>query len=261
MNIDILRKRNIKICMVFLIIIMLALISSSFTNFNFIKGISSVSDAFKWMFTQFIPNKESLAKLPDIMKKLIETILLSICAATAAGILALILGVLGSKVTKVNSIFSVISRGIASISRNIPDSVWAMIFLLSFGQNILTGFFALFFASLGILTRAFIETMDEASVSAVEGLESTGASKLQIVVMAIIPSSLSEMMSWLLYMIETNIRSSTLIGILTGTGIGFSFNLYYKCMNYNCASLVVLLIVLAVIVIEIVSNKVRRLII
>ena len=61
-------------------------------------------------------------------------------------------------------------------------------------------------------------------------------------------------------MVETNIRSSTLIGILTGTGIGFVFDLYYKSMNYGVASLVVISIVIAVFIIEFISNYVRRVI-
>ena len=61
-------------------------------------------------------------------------------------------------------------------------------------------------------------------------------------------------------MIETNIRSSTLIGILTGTGIGFIFDLYYKNMNYAVASLVVISIIIAVFIIEFISNSVRRVI-
>jgi phosphonate transport system permease protein len=63
-----------------------------------------------------------------------------------------------------------------------------------------------------------------------------------------------------LYMIETNIRSSTLVGILTGTGIGFAFDLYYKSMNYNVVSLITISIVVVVIGIELVSNYVRRVI-
>jgi len=62
-------------------------------------------------------------------------------------------------------------------------------------------------------------------------------------------------------MLETNIRSSTLIGLLTGTGIGYTFSMYYKSMNYSAASLVVISIVLAVFVIEFISNYVRRVII
>jgi phosphonate transport system permease protein len=69
-----------------------------------------------------------------------------------------------------------------------------------------------------------------------------------------------EIVSWVLYMIETNIRSSTLIGMLTATGIGYLFDLYYKRMDYGSASLVVIAIVILVIAIEIISNRIRKVI-
>jgi phosphonate transport system permease protein len=62
-------------------------------------------------------------------------------------------------------------------------------------------------------------------------------------------------------MIETNIRSSTLIGILTATGIGSLFDLYYKRLDYGVASLVVISIVILVIIIEIISTQIRKVII
>ena len=68
------------------------------------------------------------------------------------------------------------------------------------------------------------------------------------------------MISWILFMIETNIRSSTLVGILTGTGIGYTFDMYYKTMNYNVVSLITISIVITVIIIELISNYVRRVI-
>jgi phosphonate transport system permease protein len=130
--------------------------------------------------------------------------------------------------------------------------------LFSFGQNILTGFFALFFATFGMLTRAFIETIDEVSADCVEALHATGATYMQTVFQGIIPSSMPEIISWILYMIETNIRTSTLIGILTATGIGYLFDLYYKRLDYGSASLVVISIVVLVIIIEIISNQIRK---
>jgi len=258
MKIDILRKRNRTVTIVFITIILFCMLCAQITQFNVIKGVSSVPNAIVWMFSQFTPNTKAFVKLPSILSKLIETILLSIVATTTASIIALFFGVIGSKVVKTNGTIRAFSRLIASASRNVPDAVWAMIFLLSFGQNILTGYLALFFASFGVLTRAFIETIDESSDRSVEALEATGASYPQIVFQAVIPSSLSQMISWILYMIETNIRSSTLIGILTGTGIGFIFDLYYKSMNYSVASLVVISIVVAIFIIEFISNYVRR---
>ncbi|WP_455795405.1 phosphate/phosphonate ABC transporter permease [Clostridium butyricum] len=260
MKIEVLEKRKRTITLVLLLIIVFCIISSKITDFNSLKGLLSIPDAFLWMITNFIPEANSFWKLPNILNKLIETILLSVAATTVAAGFALFFGVMGSKVTKVNGIISTVSRFIASVSRNVPDAVWAMIFLLSFGQNVLTGYFALFFVSFGVLTRAFIETIDESSINSIEALEASGASYPQIVFQAVIPSSMTQMISWILYMVETNIRSSTLIGILTGTGIGFIFDLYYKSMNYGVASLVVISIVIAVFIIEFISNYVRRVI-
>lgn len=260
MKLDVLRKRNKKLTLVLIAIIVLLIICSSITNFNVIKGVTSIPKAFGWIVVNFVSNVESISKLPSILSKLMETIFLSIAATTVGGVCALFLSLLGSKTTKINNTCSLIARLVASIFRNIPDAVWAMIFLLSFGQNVLTGYFALFFVSFGVLTRAFIETIDETSEESVEALRASGASYYQIIFQGVIPSSIPQMISWILYMIETNIRSSTLIGILTGTGVGFIFDLYYKNMNYAAASLVVLGIVISVFLIEFTSNYVRRVI-
>ena len=110
------------------------------------------------------------------------------------------------------------------------------------------------------LFGSFIEIIDEVSSSCVEALDATGANFAQIVFQGVIPSSLTGLMTWVLYMIETNIRSSTLIGILTATGIGYLFDMYYKRLEFGSASLVVISIVVLVIIIETVSNKLRKVI-
>ncbi|MEG0504456.1 MAG: ABC transporter permease subunit, partial [Raoultibacter sp.] len=130
--------------------------------------------------------------------------------------------------------------------------------LFSFKQSEFTGFLALFLTSFGYLTRCFLESIDEVSEGSVEALRATGASYLSIITQAVIPLSITSVVSWLLYMIETNIRDATLIGILTGTGIGFVFDLYYKSFRYDIAGLVIVLIVVAVIACEAISNYVRR---
>jgi phosphonate transport system permease protein len=135
-----------------------------------------------------------------------------------------------------------------------------MIFLLSFGQNVLTGLLSLFIGTVGFLTRAFTETIDEAAESSVEALRASGASWTHTVARAVLPSVLPQTTSWMLYMIETNIRDATLVGILTGTGIGFLFDLYYKSLNYPSATLVVIGIIVVVIAIETASNSLRRVI-
>ncbi|MFZ5944835.1 MAG: phosphonate ABC transporter, permease protein PhnE [Bacillota bacterium] len=252
------KRRNSWIFLITLLV--LTLFSILITEYDVVKGLTSGFKALGWAVTNFYPNESSLTKLPGILMKLKETVLISIAATTSASIFASLFALCGSQTTKVNQFFSTISRGVASLFRNIPLVAWAMVLLFSFGQSSLTGYLALFFATFGFLTRAFMETIDEVSNSSVEALRATGASYFQIVFQAVLPSSIPQMLSWILFMIETNIRDATLLGILTGTGIGFSFNLYYKSMNYHAASLVVIVIVLTVFFIEYVSNHIRRVI-
>jgi phosphonate transport system permease protein len=243
------------------IIVALAVMFIVITEFSILKGFASIPKAITWAVTNFYPNAKSLEKLPGIVNKLIETVLISIASTTVAAVFAGFFAIMGANTTRVNRFIAIICRGFGTIFRNIDVAAWALILLFSFGQSALTGWLALFFVSFGFLTRVFMETIDESSTDSVEALRATGASYFAIIFQSVIPTCIPAMISWILFMIETNIRSATLIGILTGTGIGFSFNLYYKSLNYHAASLVVLAIVVAIFSIETISNYVRRVII
>lgn len=260
MNEKVMRKNRWQSVLFLLIIIILTYLSSSITQFNFLDGLVTIPEAAGWMLSNLLITQESLERLPKILGKLNETIFMSIAATTLAAVISLFLGLFGSKTTKVNSFLSVFARFVASVSRNIPVVAWSLILLISFGQNSVTGFLALFVGTVGFLTRAFIESIDEVGQSSVEALTATGATYFQIVSKAVIPQCLPQMLSWILFMIETNIRSATLVGILTGTGIGYTFDMYYKTLNYNAVGLVTLSIVIAVILIDLISNYIRKVI-
>lgn len=254
------RKRKITYIAAFAIILALYLFSSLITEFHISEGVRAFPDAVMWMAEKLIPDAKAFERFPKILEKLFETTLLSVAVTVIAAVCAFFFSLLGSKTTRLNGIINRLVRMIASFFRNVPDVVWAMLLMFSFGQNILTGFFALFFTTFGLLTRAFIETIDEVSSSSIEALNASGADFMQIVFQAIIPSSVTGLITWVLYMIETNIRSSTLIGILTATGIGYLFDMYYKRLEFGSASLVVLSIVVLVILIEMLSNMLRKVI-
>ena len=218
---DIFQKRKITYTLVFLSLILIFCGASLVTQFHLAEGIQSFPAALHWIFSNLIPDETAMERLPKILDKLVETALLSVAVTVLAGICAFFFSLLGSGITKIHWSINRLVRIVAAFFRNVPDVVWAMLLMFSFGQNILTGFFALFFTTFGLLTRVI---------------------------------------TWVLYMIETNIRSSTLIGILTATGIGYLFDLYYKRLDFSSASLVVLSIVVLVLVIEGVSNKIRKVI-
>ncbi|MDD2971446.1 MAG: ABC transporter permease subunit [Lachnospiraceae bacterium] len=257
---NVFKKRKITYTIVFVGVLIVYFIASTVTKFHLWDGLVSIPKAIVWMGEKLVPDAAAMAKLPKILKKLFETALLSVAVTVIAAIIAFFFSLLGSKTTKVNGIVNRLVRIVAAFFRNVPDVVWAMLLMFSFGQNILTGFFALFFTTFGLLTRAFIETIDEVSSSCVEALDATGATFIQTVFQGIIPASITEIITWVLYMIETNIRSSTLIGMLTATGIGYLFDLYYKRLDFASAGLIVISMVVLVITIEGVSNRIRKVI-
>ena len=252
------RKRSIFIVILAVGFIAINGLSGAAVDFDFIAAVLDFPSAIVWMATNFIPTVESLEKIPQILSALLSTVLSAVASSVVGAIFAYVLAVLGCRTVGIGGPTSIIVRAIASVFRNIPAVAWAFILLFSFNQSEFTGFLVLFLGSFGYLTRCFLETLDEISTGVIEALRSTGASYLQIVVQAVIPLSITSVVSWLLYMVETNIRDATLVGILTGTGIGFVFNVYYKSFDYGVTAIILLFIIVVVIACEATSNYVRR---
>lgn len=253
-------KRKLTYILSVLVIALVYFTAAFITEFSFSEGLASFPEAIRWIGKNLIPDAQAIERIPKILSKLLETTLLSVAVTVFAAICSFFISLFGTKITNTNPLIRRLVRIVAAFFRNVPDVVWAMLLMFSFGQNILTGFLALFFTTFGLLTRAFIETIDEVSSSCVEALNATGANFIQCVFQGIIPSSMTGIVSWILYMIETNIRSSTLIGMLTATGIGYLFDMYYKSIEFPSAGLIVLFMVVLVITIEGISNKIRRVI-
>lgn len=232
--------------------------SSIGTGFDAGAALASFPKSFGWLVSNLLPGEKALKALPKILSKLGETVIASVMATVLASAAALALALLASRTTRPSAAAAAAARLFASFCRNVPLVAWAIIFLISFGQTVVTGIMALFIGTLGYLARAFAETIDDVAESSVEALRASGAPWLAVVARAVLPSVLPQATSWMLYMVETNIRDATLVGILTGTGIGFLFDLYYKSMNFQAAGLVVLGLILTVVAIETASNALRR---
>ena len=252
------RQRSLMVGLVALIMTILTTLSGGFVGFSPLDAIIDLPAGIYWMLVNFIPSAESLGKLPTILRQLASTVLVSIAASCVAALLALVFAVVGSRSVGIHSVAQLVVRALASLFRNIPTVAWALILLFSFKQSEFTGFLALFLTSFGYLTRCFLESIDEVSGGAVEALRATGATFGQIVAQAVLPLSATAVMSWVLYVVETNVRDATLIGILTGTGIGFVFDMFYKSFRYDAAGLTILTIVVVVVALELSSNYIRR---
>lgn len=253
------RNRNLTLIAIALLLSGLYFSTATLIDYHLVSSVKAIPAAIIWMVTNFMPTSRAIAALPEIVTKFAQTVTLSIAATLAAAFLALIVALTGSETTGINRFTKLFARIFASFCRNIPLIAWAMILLLAFKQSDLTGLLALFLGSFGYLTRAFMSLIDTKTTNIYETLSTTGANYLQIVCQGILPSISSSLLSWILYMIENNIRDATLVGILTGTGIGFSFDLYYKSFRFDLAGMTTLVIIVGVVCVELSSNQVRRL--
>ena len=260
---DVFRKKRLHATLLIFTLGTLYFIFAHHLQFNVFSAMIQIPSGFLWLGENFIPNNTSTAPdfLLNITTTLFRTIVMAVSATTVAAAFALIASVFGSQKTGIHWSVMYLVRVIAMVFRNIPLIAWSMILLFSFRQNEFTGFLALFFGTFGYLTRTFTEVIDESAEGVIEALKATGATYFHVVFQGVFPMISSQLVSWVLFMIEANIREATLVGILTGTGIGMLFDFFFRSFRYPMAGMVLLFIVMTVIALEMLSNKIRRLII
>lgn len=250
--------RNIKTATCVVLIILVAIACAWRCSFDPLEALIDFPGGVIWSVQHFTPTIASLDKLPKILFALWSTFLGAVAAALVSAVFAYAFALLGCRTVGFGGIIELIVRGVATISRNIPNVAWAFMLAFSFGQSEFTGFLVLFMKSFGFLTRMFLETMDEIPQGAMEALKTTGANRIQIIAHVVIPLTSTQIMSWLLYMAETNTRDATLVGMLTGSGIGFVFELFYRTFRYDVAGLVIICVAVMALICELLSNYIRR---
>ena len=64
--------------------------------------------------------------------------------------------------------------------------------------------------------------------------------------------------SWFLYCIEVNLRSSTVVGMVGGGGIGLVLLSYLKGFKYNMSFTIILAIAVMVLFVDALTNYLRK---
>ena len=132
------RRRKMTYTLLILVVLGIYFFSSTITKFHFTEGLLSFPKAFVWIGENLIPDELAIRRFSKILDKLIETVLLSVAVTVLAAIFAFFVSLFGSKATDFPRPVNQLVRMIAAFFRNVPDVVWAMLLMFSFGQNILT---------------------------------------------------------------------------------------------------------------------------
>lgn len=146
-------------------------------------------------------------------------------------------------------------------ARAINEMVFAMLFVVAVGLGPFAGVLALWIHTTGILAKLFSEAVEAIDPNPVEGIRATGASRLEEVIFGVIPQVLPLWISYSLYRFESNVRSATVLGIVGAGGIGMILWEVIRGFQYAETAAIVIIIVLSVSILDIASQRLRKLVI
>ncbi|HAX46009.1 MAG TPA: phosphonate ABC transporter, permease protein PhnE, partial [Nitrospina sp.] len=92
----------------------------------------------------------------------------------------------------------------------------------------------------------------------VEAITATGATPVQVVLFAVIPQVFPQFLALTFYRWDINVRMSTIIGFVGGGGIGFLLQQWINLLQYNQAGTALLAIACVVIILDMISARVRE---
>lgn len=238
------------------VILFMIIISTIMVNFDWFNVLFKLPDVISRFFELYFP-----MDFTDL-SKMLEALVLTLMMAFAASGTGLLFGFLGaliiSKKTGKIPVLKEIVRFIATLLRVVPPAIWALIFIFTFWYGYFLAYLVLTLYSFGFLTRTFSDIFDETNPDCIEALDATGAGYFQIVYHAIIPEVMPAVVSWALYDIENNVRNSTIVGLLTGAGLGYLISIYRHFREFESLIVAVILVVIAIIIIDNITTQIRK---
>ncbi|MGD8521433.1 MAG: phosphonate ABC transporter, permease protein PhnE [Desulfobacterales bacterium] len=194
----------------------------------------------------------------ELINPLIETIHIATLGTLVTILIAFPVAFLAARNTTFNAITWFVGRFILVGSRSVNTVVWGLLFVAIFGPGPVAGIWAIAFRSIGFMGKLVAEAIEEIDEGTVEAIEATGASRLQVLWMGILPQVLPVIYGTTVYRWDINIRESTVLGFVGAGGIGIL--LYSSINQFLWQEVAVILIAVfgVVLVSEFISATVRQ---
>jgi phosphonate transport system permease protein len=151
-----------------------------------------------------------------------------------------------------------IVRRIMDLLRSIPDLVIATLFIVAVGLGPLAGVLALALNTGGVLAKLFSEAVESIDKGPVEGVRATGAGQLHEIVWGVFPQVAPLWTSFALYRFESNSRAATVLGLIGAGGIGQTLFESIQAFDYSRVAAIAIVIVVAVTLIDTLSQVMRK---
>jgi phosphonate transport system permease protein len=156
----------------------------------------------------------------DVAWAIFETILMAFLGTMGAALVAFPLGFAAARNFTPSRLVRFGSRRLFDFLRGVDGLIWTIVLSRAFGPGPLTGSLAMLLTDTGTFGKLFSEALENVDKKQIDGLRSTGANALQRVRFGVIPQVAPVIISQVLYYLESNTRSATVIGAIVGGGIG-----------------------------------------
>jgi phosphonate transport system permease protein len=220
---------------------------------RFVKGINQGGKFLNRLWPpNFAPDKVSLMN-----EGLLESVQIAILATAIGIILSLPIGLMSAR-NLVPGWLSWTGRTIIAICRSFHPMIVAILFVKAVGFGALAGILSLIVSSIGFIAKLFAEAIEEMNMKQVEAVRATGASWLNVLIMGVLPQVIARFVGFSAYQLDSNLRNSTMVGIVGGGGIGATLFTAYQRFDYDFVMTILLAIIAIIMVSEVLSGWLRK---
>ncbi len=194
----------------------------------------------------------------EVAWAIFETLLMAFLGTMGAAMVALPIAFLAAKNFTPLAPIRFAVRRVLDFIRGVDSLIFTIILSRAFGPGVLTGTLAILITDTGTFGKMFSEALENVDKKQIEGVESTGAKTLQRYRFGVIPQVTPIFLSQVLFSLESSTRSATIIGAITGGGIGLLLTqAIYTQKDWEEVTYYIILVILLVMLMDQFSGWVR----
>jgi phosphonate transport system permease protein len=226
-----------------------------YLDFSFWRTIAGIRQ-FGWILALMLPPDPGNA-LPNYLSAMGETLSIALLGTSLAAVLALPVSLLAARNVIPSALLRFPPRRFFDTIRGVDTLIWALVWINVVGLGPFAGVLAIATSDFGAFGKLFSEAIETADRKPVDGIRASGGSALHEIRFALLPQVLPVIAGQVLYFIESNTRSATIIGIVGAGGIGLQLSEQIRGLEWQHVSFLILMILVAVAAIDLVSKRLR----
>ena len=198
-----------------------------------------------------------IAQPDSLLNGLAESLEIAVLASFVGIVLALPIGLMAAR-NLMPAWVSWPARSLIAAARSFHPVIVAIVFVKAVGFGALAGICALVVASVGFIGKLFAEAIEEISLKQVEAVRATGASFANVIAFGVLPQVFSRFIGFATYQLDSNLRNSTMVGIVGAGGIGGTLFSAFQRFDYDFVAAILLAIIAMIMAGELLATWVRK---